>query len=297
MDEHADGTGSHRVPVGPWGDGAPFADAELPPRRWPAVATAGSVVLALATVVVAATQLSRLTDGDLGPLQAWATYGLVPGAVLLVLVPTVVAAGYDRRRVRRELAVRAAVAAAPPPQRTEVRRDPHVDHDSAVAHAARTAVHAPMDPVLLRQVALGVARHLRRHSADHYPERPVGYQFVLENGSSAVVTDLAVGRRRALEFSSDRVVPGFHQPTGAIVRPAHVPDHEAWFTWPMTPREQRRTLRALETAVSTVYVNRSTTVPEGVILLDPLAPPAPVDRAVVEEAWRVAAARATDRRG
>lgn len=265
-----------------------FDAAELPPRRWPVVAIVGTVLVVGVAVIVAVAALSRddAIGGGWPALASFAAYGLIPAAILFVVIPTAVAATFDHRRRRRELDVRATLRREPTPTATIVQPDTHAPTDAPATHALRTAFHRAMDPVQRRRVALGVAAHLRHHSAAHHPHRPIGYQFLLANGASAAFTDMAIGgARRSLLMHSDRVVQGFKQELGMIVRPPRVPDPAPWFSWPMTPREARRTLRQIEDGIEIAFVNRSTTVPAGVILLDPLAAPSTVPRHVIEAHW------------
>ncbi|MEV7693426.1 hypothetical protein AB0N73_08850 [Microbacterium sp. NPDC089189] len=264
---------------------SPLDDAAPPRRSWPAVAIAGAVLLLLPTAVIAIVQAGAGASG-MPVLAAWFTYGFLPAAALFVLAPAGVAAVIDGRRRRQEATVRDTLIRRPAPTETIIDGDPHVGRENDLVHAYRTAASTGMDPVLHRRVALGIARHLRRHSPDHYPVRPIGFHVVLANGASLGITDMALpGTRRVLQFHSDRVTPGFTQVIGAIGHPRGVPDDAPWFGWSTTPREQRSAMRRLEIAADTAYRTRSLTVAEHSIAIDPLTEPRTVPRDAVERMW------------
>lgn len=263
----------------------PLDDPAPPRRSWPAIAIVGAFLLLIPTAVIAAVQLGSGAPG-MPALTAWFTYGFLPAAALFVLAPAGVAAIVDARRRRQERAVREALMDQPAPAETIIDQDTHVGRDNDLVHAYRTAASTGMDPVLRRRVALGIARHLQHHSADHYPTRPIGFHVVLANGSALGITDMALpGTRRVLQLQSDRVTPGFTQIIGAIGRPRDLPDAAPWFGWPMTTRQQRSVVRRLEMAADTAYRNRSLTVAEGSIAIDPLTEPRSVSAQTVERMW------------
>ncbi|WP_430593235.1 hypothetical protein [Humidisolicoccus flavus] len=269
----------------------PFERAAMPKLWAPRIFSAGLALLVVVTAIVGVVQFSRLAAGDTSGLMAWLLYGAAPAFVLFVVIPSAIAARRDKQRTIVEHQIRMALPQQPRWPGTVVNRDPHVDSDNAVAHAARTVVNQGMDPMRRRQVALGIARHLQRHSADHFPTQPITYQFTLENGASLAVGDLQIGTgKRELSFSSDRVVRGHGQLLGALLRPSNVMDATAWFSYPMTPSEQWRALRTIENSIEIAFHNRSMTVSKGVILLDPLAEPEHVPFSMIERSWVAAVA-------
>lgn len=149
--------------------------------------------------------------------------------------------------------------------------------DSAVVHALKNVV-TRIDETEQGWVVDGIVAHLRLHTAMHVPTHSLGYQFQLSNGALVTVSDQTFGKRRALDFASERVVQGWMQPLTMLIWPKDLPEDGGWFSWPMDGKIGQRMRRDIANAVEITYANRSRGRAEGFVLLDPLVPPVPLDR-------------------
>lgn len=161
------------------------------------------------------------------------------------------------------------------PTRTVVAGGRPAALDSAVVHALKNVVTS-IDETECGWVVDGVVEHLRLHTAQHFPTRPIGYQFQLSNGALVTVSDQDFGKRRALDFTADKVVEGWAQPLTMLVWPKALPDDGGWFSWPMDGEAGERMRRDVANAVRLAYSHRSWRRVDSCVLLDPLAPPAPL---------------------
>ena len=112
------------------------------------------------------------------------------------------------------------------PTRTVVAGGRPAALDSAVVHALKNVVTS-IDETECGWVVDGVVEHLRLHTAQHFSTRPIGYQFQLSNGALVTVSDQDFGKRRALDFTADKVVEGWAQPLTMLVWPKALPDDGA----------------------------------------------------------------------